>query len=104
MPEPVIHTASMVYVDTLRHHGQTNCPLIFRGRKSCHMYADSLEELHAFAAKIGMKLRWFQKHRIVDHYDLNESRRKRAVFEGAIEQNRDQTIATWRRLKELSLK
>lgn len=71
-----------VYVDRLR-------PCIKSGAwkwdKSCHLLADSLEELHAFARKIGMKRAWFQNDGGHPHYDLNQSRRAVAVNKGAIE-------------------
>lgn len=54
--------------------------------KWCHMTADTLEELHEMAEKIGMRREWFQDKRI-PHYDLVESRRSRAIELGAIEVN-----------------
>jgi hypothetical protein len=44
-----------------------------------HMMADTDDELHAMAARIGLKREWFQG----DHYDLTPSRHKRAVAAGA---------------------
>lgn len=53
---------------------------------SCHLTTDGpLEELHAFAARIGMKRAWFQEHRFAPHYDLTPGRRVRAVALGAVE-------------------
>jgi len=52
----------------------------------CHMFADSLEELHAFAhGVLGLKRSWFQDHRVLPHYDLVPTKRKLAVRRGAIE-------------------
>lgn len=51
------------------------------GHRWCHLMADDLETLHAFAARIGMKREWFQG----DHYDLTPSRRAAAVKAGAVE-------------------
>ena len=42
----------------------------------CHMVADTLEELHAMADRIGMRRSWFQP-RSSPHYDLSKSRRAR---------------------------
>lgn len=53
---------------------------------SCHLTADTLEELHAFAAKIGMRRSWFQDHKLCPHYDLTPARRAVAVKLGAIEE------------------
>ena len=44
-----------------------------------HMIADSEEELHAMAEKIGVARRWFQG----DHYDITQSRKALAVKYGA---------------------
>lgn len=55
----------------------------------CHMFSDSLDptELHAMAARIGMRRSWFQ-HKpgrpFHDHYDVTKSRRTAAVAAGAV--------------------
>ena len=67
-----------VYVDKLRNWGWKYGP-------SCHMIADTNEELHAFAAKIGLKRSWFQKTSSGPHYDLTAKKRAIAVSLGAIE-------------------
>ena len=54
----------------------------FRGRKWCHLVSDeSLEELHAFAARVGIPRRGFQG----DHYDVPEEHRPAMVAAGARE-------------------
>jgi hypothetical protein len=56
-----------------------------RSVRSCHMVSDSgVEELHGFAAKLGVKRSWFQAGS-VPHYDLTSSMRRRAVAAGARE-------------------
>lgn len=84
----------MVYVDPLYSNGW-----ILRGRvvRNCHLVADTEEELHAFAEKIGMKRSWFQSGRVA-HYDLTEARRARAVEFGAQELTRRE-LAEWMRAK-----
>ena len=52
--------------------------------KMCHMIADSEEELHQFAVKIGLKRKWFQNTNN-PHYDVSISYRKKAVAYGAAE-------------------
>jgi hypothetical protein len=54
----------------------------FRGRRWCHLVSDSsLEELHEFAAGLGIPRRGFQG----DHYDIPEELRPDAVTFGAVE-------------------
>lgn len=53
----------------------------------CHMFADSLDELHAMAQAIGMDRDWFQPLSF-PHYDVSLSRRAVAVSKGAIEVDR----------------
>lgn len=55
----------------------------WRWTSSTHMVADTLEELHTFAAGIGLKRAWFQDKRL-KHYDLNPGRFAKAVEAGAI--------------------
>ena len=51
-----------------------------RGGRWCHLVSDeSHEELHAFAARLGIPRRAFQG----DHYDLPEDHRTRAIELGA---------------------
>lgn len=85
-----------VYVDKARNR--------FRPRNgaremiTCHMLADTLEELHAMAERIGMKPEWFQPLS-TPHYDVNQERRKLAIKYGAIEIDRRQTVEIIRRLR-----
>ena len=53
----------------------------------CHMIADTLTELHEFAAKIGLQREWFQLGSS-PHYDLSKTRRAAALKAGAIEVDR----------------
>lgn len=47
----------------------------------CHMVADTEEELHAMADKIGVARKWYQG----DHYDIALAKRRLAVGFGAVE-------------------
>jgi len=81
-----------VYVDSLVDY-------VWRLGPSCHMFADTLEELHTMADKIGMKRSWFQKsNKGLPHYDLVRSRRNKAISFGTIELDRNTAIAKWREL------
>lgn len=82
-----------VYVDSARIPATVGK---VRGRWS-HLTADTPEELHAFAAKIGLRREWFQARckfapycpSLADetcrhfHYDVVEARRVMAIKEGA---------------------
>lgn len=53
---------------------------------SCHLTTDGpIEELHAFAARIGMRRAWFQPHPLAPHYDLTPRRRADALAKGAVD-------------------
>lgn len=53
--------------------------------RMCHLMADSVEELHAFAAQLGIKRKWYQPDFIHPHYDISIGKRKRAVALGAVQ-------------------
>lgn len=65
--------------------------------KWCHLFADTQEELHEFAQKLGLRRSWFQPGRPLAngkpshlwHYDVTEGKRAQAVRMGARE-------VTWR--------
>lgn len=89
-----------VYVDELRDWGWKLGP-------SCHLIADTNEELHEFAARIGMRMAWFQKSSSGPHYDLTASRRAAAVRLGAVEITSREMVAklkAWRALVVARLK
>lgn len=52
--------------------------------KMCHMIADTEEELHNMANKIGMRREWYQTGNY-PHYDVSKSKRVLAIELGAIE-------------------
>jgi hypothetical protein len=88
-----------VYVDPLFEYGGSAA---FKWKHSCHMYADTLEELHAMAKKIGMRSEWFQNKENGDlpHYDLRDSRRVKAIMFGAVEHTRHQMVEYRRARRE----
>lgn len=71
----------MIYIDALKACTPKKG---WRWNSSCHMFADSLEELHEFAERIGMRRAWFQNKKL-PHYDLTANRRQLALRNGAIE-------------------
>lgn len=62
----------------------------------CHMLADSVEELHAMADRIGIQRKWFQG----DHYDICLSKRKLAVEAGAVECSSREIVEVRRRWRK----
>jgi uncharacterized protein DUF4031 len=67
-----------VLVDSLRDYPASRLPVT----RWCHMVSDAGDdELHAFAARLGVPRRRFQG----DHYDLPAGLRERAVALGALE-------------------
>ncbi len=58
----------------------------WRGRRWCHLQADSAEELHEFALRLGLRREWFQTRTgrpDRDHYDITEAAREQAIALGA---------------------
>jgi predicted kinase len=67
-----------ILVDELREYPGTGLPF----RAWCHMATDgTFEELHEFAARLGLRRAWFQR----DHYDLPAHGRAAALALGAEE-------------------
>lgn len=102
------------YVDDLMVHGG---PGLYRGEDAvqaervgarnghrwAHLYCEDLEELHQFAASIGLRREWAQtSRRGVPHYDLTPGRRARAVVAGAIPLTRREAFELRARLRAAS--
>jgi len=71
----------------------------WRGKEWCHLVADSLEELHAFAARLGLQRGWFQNKGRYPHYDVTMAVRGRALRLGAIDADRETLIACCKRVR-----
>ena len=69
----------------------------WRWNESCHLIADTEDELHTFAAKLGLKREWFQRDSRLPHYDLTARRRAVAVAVGAVELTRRQFVEVMRK-------
>jgi hypothetical protein len=80
-----------VYVDDMRAK--------FGRMVMCHMLADTDDELHAMAARIGVQRRWWQSPEKTSgsHYDIALSKRALAVAAGAIE-------ITWRQAGVMNMR
>lgn len=68
----------MIYVDAAEWKKSP------KGRKSyAHMVADSMEELHAFAERIGVKKHFFHRSKTAPHYDITSEQHAVALSHGA---------------------
>lgn len=67
----------------------------------CHILADTPQELHEMAIRLGMRLEWFQPVS-TPHYDICLIRRKKALELGAIEIDRHSTVALIRKIRNAS--
>lgn len=56
----------------------------WRGQRWAHLMADTLDELHAMAALLGLPRRAFQDKPSGAHYDVTVELRERALQRGAI--------------------
>lgn len=77
-------------VDQLKDHSSSVTGQVARVSTTwCHLTADSLEELHEMADRIGMRRAWDQPHALLHrcHDDLTPARRAAAIQLGAVEVN-----------------
>lgn len=74
-----------VYVDDLR---RTEVTAQWPYPSSCHLTADTREELIEFVKRLGLDVRWIQAPgKWSEHFDLNARRRVAAVELGAVEES-----------------
>ena len=85
-----------VYVDELRDYTKTARIKRLPSTHWAHLTADTREELHAFAARLGLRRAWFQDHATRWHYDLTPGKRALAVRLGARQ-------ITWREMAAVTL-
>lgn len=83
------------YVDNMINYGRR---IGNAGPNWCHLIADTPDELHAMAARIGLLRRWFQDGRR-PHYDIGTYRvRDLAISFGAITCERRDFVEHMRRI------
>lgn len=73
-----------VYVDEAR--------ISWRGKQWCHLVADTVDELHEFAARLGLRPEWFQRKTLYPHYDVTTSVRERALKLGAVAAHKEVVV------------
>jgi len=56
---------------------------LWRGRRWAHLMADTLDELHTFAARLGIPRHAFQNKTSGAHYDVSADLRELAIVLGA---------------------
>lgn len=71
-----------VYVDDAIHP--------YRGMLMCHLWSESLDELHAMVDLIGVQRRWLQKPPFASwvHFDISKGKRDLAIRHGAVATDR----------------
>lgn len=71
------------------------------GHRWCHLMADQAEELHRFAAQLGLKRSSYQgpPKTSAPHYDITGFERDRAVRLGAVACGRDEIVSVFRRVR-----
>lgn len=76
----------------------------WRYPESAHLFADTNEELHAFAAKLGLRRAWFQDNPRLPHYDLTRNKRHAAILNHAIPLDRHASVAKWDEIRARAAK
>ncbi len=90
-----------VYIDTLKKYpleGKSSQVQRVFANGSCHMWADTLQELLMMADLIGLQRSWLQHPKGFPHFDLNESRRSTAIRYGVVVKSLRDTIRERRAL------
>ncbi|MFI1580053.1 DUF4031 domain-containing protein [Embleya sp. NPDC020630] len=77
-----------VYVDEITHYPNAARIKGLRHTHWSHLTADTQEELHEFAARLGLKRAWYQAHEYRWHYDVTPNVRSAALRLGAVEIDR----------------
>lgn len=72
--------------------------IVWRSKARYHMSADSLSELHAFAASIGVRPCWFHRKSRYPHYDITAEQRERAFSAGACPVTQQEMVPIAKRL------
>ena len=57
---------------------------LWRGQRWAHLMADTLDELHAMAARLGVPRHAFQNRTSGAHYDVTAMLREQAIALGAV--------------------
>lgn len=78
-----------------------------------HLFSDQLdpEELHQFASRLGLRRAWFQRGSVgirpapwKDHYDVVQSKKARAIRQGARPITKEEAVDIWRAKRDKYLR
>ena len=86
----------MVYVD--------DAEVLKHGCSWFHLMADSIQELHKFAASVGLSARAFHRGARFPHYDVNTGQRQRALRYGAVAISARDAVRIGRRVTQQTRK
>jgi len=73
--------------------------IVYKGKARHHLTADSVAELHAFAAAVGIARCWFHRASRHPHYDITCPQREAALAAGAHAVDSRQLMRLAKRLK-----
>lgn len=73
----------------------------WHGLRWCHLLADDTDELHRFAARLGIKPASYQgpPKTATPHYDLTAYERRQAIAQGAVVCGREAMVAVLHRVR-----
>ena len=75
----------------------------WQGLQWCHLLADDIDELHRFAALLGVMLSSYQgpPKTSAPHYDLTAFERRRALALGAVSCSREDIVLVLHRIRPI---
>jgi hypothetical protein len=72
-----------VYVDEIADYSGLAKVRFLPSTHWAHLTADTRDELHTFASRLGLRRSWFQDHPTRWHYDVTTGKRAQALRLGA---------------------
>lgn len=73
--------------------------ILFKGKLRYHLTADSVAELHAFCAAVGINKCWFHRKSLYPHYDVTGEQRNQAIQSGALAVTQRELVALAKKLR-----
>ena len=91
------------YVDPLKNQKINGRVRVDWGER-CHMFADTLAELHEIAMKLQIPKHRFQDHAVLAHYELHQYSRVSAIRFGAKEVSQPEASVLWGKVEKTTIK